>query len=156
MGNIKARFNIDALFNKIDKKLRPVIPQVVAEAMAKTCLEVTAMAKELNTYKDQTNNLRSSIGYVIYDHGEKVAEYFEKSGLGKGSGAAGIARGKAVANEAAKTYPKETVGVLVAGEYYALFVESKGYDVLTGPSLKLQSIFEKNLKIAFDALNIEL
>lgn len=104
-------------------------------------------------YQDQTNILRSSIGYVVYERGEKVTEYFATAGSGlKGSGTEGIERGKQAANEAAREYPNDIVGVIVAGADYALYVESKGYDVLTGPASLLLTTFQKNLRLVFDSL----
>lgn len=149
---IKPKFDIDKLFAEVSRKVN-IFAQGVVEAMEKTCLEITNAAKQLDTYQDQTNVLRSSIGYVVYEQGEKVAEYFAAAGSGsKGSGAAGIERGKQVANEAARKYPNEIVGVIVAGADYALYVESKGLDVLTGPASLLYSTFQKNLRLVFDGL----
>lgn len=146
---IEPKFNIDQLFSDIGRKVNTLIEGVI-EAMVKTCLEITTEAKQLNTYQDRTNNLRSSIGYVVYERGEKKAEHFTQSGVGaEGTGADGIAAGKAIAAQAATEYPNDIVGVIVAGADYALYVESKGLDVLTGPCTKLYSTFEKNLRLVF-------
>lgn len=147
---IEPRFNIDDLFNEIGRKISAITDGVI-EAMQKTCLEITTKAKQLDTYQDQTNNLRSSIGYVVYNNGEKVAEHFTQAGGGsQGVGSTGIEKGKKVAEEAAKTFPNDLVGVVVAGEDYALYVESKGYDVITGPCLEAYAILERNLKLVFE------
>lgn len=147
---IVPKFNIDDIFNQIGAKIN-MITEGVIEAMEKTCLEITTKAKQLDTYKDQTNNLRSSIGYIVYNNGEKVAENFTQAGGGiEGTGGAGIEKGKKIAAEAAKEFPEDLVGVVVAGEDYALYVESKGYDVITGPCLEAYTILEKNLKLVFD------
>jgi hypothetical protein len=147
---IEPKFNIDDLFNDLGRKINAILEGVI-EAMQKTCLEITNKAKQLDTYQDQTNNLRSSIGYVVYNNGEKVAEHFTQTGAGsQGTGTTGIAKGKKVAEEAAKEFPNDLVGVVVAGEDYALYVESKGYDVITGPCLEAYSILEKNLKLVFE------
>ncbi len=147
---IEPKFNIDDLFNDIGRKINAILEGVI-EAMQKTCLEITNKAKQLDTYQDHTNNLRSSIGYVVYNNGEKVAEHFTQAGAGsQGVGSTGIEKGKKVAEEAAKEFPNDLVGVIVAGEDYALYVESKGYDVLTGPFLEAYPILEKNLRLIFD------
>ena len=147
---VEPKFNLDDVFSDIGDKLTAVLDAVV-EAMQKTCLEITSNAKQLNTYQDQTNNLRSSIGYVVYNNGVKIAEDFSQSGAGtKGGGATGIEKGKKVAEEAAKEFPNDIVGVVVAGENYALYVESKGYDVITGPCLEAYTILEKNLRLIFE------
>lgn len=149
---IKPKFDIDKLFADVGKKVN-IFVQGVVEAIEKTCLEIATAAKQLDTYQDQTNILRCSIGYVVYERGEKVTEYFATAGSGlKGSGMEGIERGKQAANEAAREYPNDIVGVIVAGADYALYVESKGYDVLTGPASLLLTTFQKNLRLVFDSL----
>ena len=150
---IKANFNIDDLFKEVTKNVEILMLGVI-EAMNKTCLEVTAAAKQLDTYKDQTNNLRSSIGFVVYNQGKKVTEHFTKVGAGiDGNGSSGMSKGIEVANEAAKARPDKIVGVVVAGEDYALYVESQGLDVITGPCSQLKEVFESNLKIVLQNMS---
>lgn len=135
------------LFAKINTRI-DAARENFQEAFQKTCLEITNLAKSTNTYKDQTNNLRSSIGYIIYDKGELVNEMFTKAGIGaEGDGSKGINQGKQIAEQAAKKYPNALVGVIVAGMEYALYVEAKGYDVLTGSCIQAKTILEKNLKL---------
>ena len=147
---VEPKFNLDDIFYQVWQKIDAVMVGVV-EAMEKTCIEITTNAKQLNTYQDQTNNLRSSIGYVVYNNGEKAAELFTQAGAGtEGRGDSGIEKGKKVAEEAAKEFPNDIVAVVVSGEDYALYVESKGYDVITGPCLEAYSILEKNLRLVFE------
>lgn len=147
---IEPKFDIDEIFKRVQEKVNAIVIGV-QEAMIKTCIEVTSNAKQLNTYKDRTNNLRSSIGYIIYNNGEKIAEHFSAEGAGgEGSGSEGITKGKQAAEKAANDFPNDLVGVIVAGEDYALYVESKGYDVLSGPFLEAYPILEKNLRLLFD------
>lgn len=150
---IKAKFNINEIFKDIEERIRPMIRQAVMEAFQMACMEVVNNAKSLNTYQDQTNQLRSSIGYQIYDQGVLITEYFQSDGKGDGTGGAhGVMRGKNVAEEAARQYPEDIVGVVVAGADYALYVESKGYDVLSGSSSQLSEITNKYLRIAAEGL----
>ncbi len=150
---IKANFDIDRIFQGIEESLRPLIIEAVTEAFDMACLEVVEQAKSMDTYQDQTNQLRSSIGYQIYDKGVLVTEYFQASGKGDGSGSTqGVARGKTVAAEAARQYPDDVVGVIVAGAHYALYVESKGYDVISGPASQLKEITSKYLRLAAEGL----
>ena len=79
MGNIVAKFDIDKLFAGVYEAV-DIITATVVDAMQMACLEVTRNAKLLNTYKDRTHLLRSSIGFVIYNHGKKVAESFGSGG----------------------------------------------------------------------------
>ena len=150
---IKGKFDINAIFKDLEARLRPLIIEAVTEAFEMACLEVVEQAKSLDTYQDQTNQLRSSIGYQIYNQGVLVTEYFQASGKGDGSGSAeGVARGKTVAAEAARQYPDDVVGVIVAGAHYALYVESKGYDVISGPASQLKEITSKYLRLAAEGL----
>jgi len=144
---IKCTTDMSKLFAKIDTRI-DAARENFQEAFQKTCLEITNLAKSTNTYKDQTNNLRSSIGFIVYDKGELVNEMFTKAGIGaEGDGSKGINQGKQIAEQAAKKYPNALVGVIVAGMEYALKVEAKGYDVLTGSCMQAKTILEKNLKL---------
>ena len=115
MGNIVAKFDIDKLFAGVYEAV-DIITATVVDAMQMACLEVTQNAKLLNTYKDRTHLLRSSIGFVIYNHGEKVAESFGSTGGGKGRG--GGEKRKRMAGEAAAQYPHDIVaGIGCAAGY---------------------------------------
>ncbi len=146
---IKGKFNINAIFQDLEARLRPLIIEAVTEAFEMACLEVVEQAKSLDTYQDQTNLLRSSIGYQIYSNGELIKDNFEAAGTGDGTGAnQGIQRGKEMAKQASLNHPDDIVGVIVAGADYALYVESKGYDVISGSASQLASLASKYLKLA--------
>jgi hypothetical protein len=134
------------IHNYVRKWYQNVIKSL-QEAMEKTCREAVNKAKEIDTYKDQTNNLRSSIGYVLYYNGEEVSSAFAKSGEGKkGDGASGIQKGRDVALEIAKKYSRGFVGVVVAGEDYAAAVEAGDKDVITGSIQRFSYDLQKNLE----------
>lgn len=78
-------------------------------------------------FEDQSGNLRSSIGYVIYLNGKPIGENFEKV---KG-GDEGIEKGRKLAKEVAGKYPRGFLLVVVAGMEYAVCVEANNRDVLT-------------------------
>lgn len=82
-------------------------------------------ARSVDTYRDQTGNLRASIGYVILDDGKVIDQNFESS-------SDGAKAGKKAANGIASQYPRGLVLIGVAGMSYAAAVESMGYDVITG------------------------
>lgn len=146
---IKAKFNLDKIFADIERELIPSVNYAVIQAFEKTLLDVLIHAKTLDTYKDQTNQLRSSIGYQIYDNGKLITEYFQEDGKGEGEGAGlGVAKGKKAAADAARQFPRGIVGVIVAGAEYAICVESEGYDVLSGPASNLATIASMYLKEA--------
>lgn len=149
---IKALFDPDKIIADIKARYTDALATAVLEAFKLTCTQVVADARSLSTYKDQTGNLRSSLGYIIYNDGELLAEDFQSSGTGSGDGSEGVERGREYAKGIAETYPDRLVGVIVAGMNYALYVESKGYDVLTGPASQIQTILDRNIKDAVDAV----
>jgi hypothetical protein len=147
---IKFNGNLDMIFGDIYKKFQEkIIPDVIEQLQA-VCTEIVAEARQLDTYQDQTGNLRSSIGYIIYHDGKKVGESFiafpgqnEESDGGK----TGISTGEKIAHEAIQKWAGTgIIAVIVAGMDYALLVESKGYDVITGPTSKLKQMLEARLQ----------
>jgi hypothetical protein len=103
-------------------------------------------ARENGTYKDQTGNLRSSIGYMILKDGQQVSIAFP------GTKVQGRSRGEAIAEEVAGRQPKGFVLIVVAGMDYAAAVESKNYDVLTASSITA----ENDLKKAISTLKAKI
>lgn len=148
------------------------IMQSIAEALLMTCTEAVNRARSTNTYKDQTNNLRSSIGFMIYHNGKLLFRDFQTGGTGTGgggdvsfttgggkevsfsakvnndtSGQRGLLQGEALADKIAQKYTSGFVAVIVAGMNYALFVEAKGFDVLTGSTLNIGADLKQNLEV---------
>ena len=77
-------------------------------------------------FQDQTGNLRSSIGYMVFNDGVAVHIAYEQVK----SGSEGAIKGESLAR---KVGEKSTGICLVvtAGMEYALYVESKGRDVIS-------------------------
>jgi hypothetical protein len=136
--------NIDlsAAINELNK-VKQQAPAMIIQAIETACIEVLQKARMLDTYKDQTHRLRSSLGYVIYKDGQQVASNFQSTGGEKGD--EGVQIGQQRAAEAAAGIPG-IVAVVVAGADYASYVEAKGFDVLTGSALQLQQLFEAELR----------
>ena len=136
--------NIDlsAAINELNK-VKQQAPAMIIQAIETACIEVLQKARMLDTYKDQTHRLRSSLGYVIYKDGQQVASNFQSTGGEKGD--EGVQIGIRKAAEAAAGIPG-IVAVVVAGADYASYVEAKGFDVLTGSALQLQQLFEAELR----------
>lgn len=93
--------------------------------------QCVSMARLNGDYMDQTGNLRSSVGYVVFKDGVALHVSFEQ----KGSGLIGTNVGRSVAFKAGSKYRDGICLVVVAGMNYALHVESKGRDVLTSTEL---------------------
>lgn len=105
-------------------------------------------ARSTNSYKDQTGNLRNSIGYVILRDGVQLAMNFRRSAAvstgertSRGS-RDGVNAGRDLAIEVAQKFPRGYVLICVAGMEYAAAVEARGLDVITASS----QIAEEELK----------
>lgn len=134
--------------NDVIRKLNASVEQMrmeVTMALQTACIQTVANARLLNTYTDRTGNLRSSIGYVVYDKGVKVGEDF-KLYPKEEDGSKGMDQAKTLADIVAQEYSNDTVAILVAGMNYAVYVESRGYDVISGPMEEFTSIFESYIK----------
>lgn len=102
-------------------------------------------ARSIRTYQDQTGNLRSSIGYALFKDGQMLERSFP-GGDGTGSGTS-------LAEWVAERYPKGILLVVVAGMFYAKYVEAKSYDVLTGSSYAAEAKIKERVKKLFEMLN---
>lgn len=89
-------------------------------------------ARETNSYKDRTGNLRSSLGYVIIVDGKVKYRSDFRVVL---QGAEGVKTGAQYAKEIARQYPEGIVLVVVAGMNYAAYVAATGRDVLDSAEL---------------------
>jgi hypothetical protein len=97
--------------------------------VGETCINTARIG---GSYKDQTGNLRSSVGYVVVKNGNVIhtsSFEVEKKG-GKGS-----ANGRQFAEQKAREFRKGIVLIVVAGMNYAAYVSAKGRDVLDSAEL---------------------
>lgn len=108
--------------------------------------QVLIAARSTNSYKDQTGNLRSSVGYVVAIDGEVVRmSDFDPSDRGTDK-TTGQNTGKAYAQKLIEQYPKGIVLLVVAGMNYASYVSAKGLDVLDSSELLAERLIPKMLK----------
>lgn len=138
---IKATFTITDLEGYIKQRLERV-QQAVLNAYNLAGLEFVKSAriktKAEGGFGDITGNLRSSIGYIVMLNGKQMFADFTEADFGT-ERAPGTLQGSIFANEIADGYPRGIVLVCVAGMQYAAAVESKGYDVITGSTLELET-----------------
>ena len=126
------------MYSKMDEFVEASLP-----AYQEACVKMVARAKQTNTYQNQSGALRSSIGCVLYHNGVEVYNYFEAEDGEKGS--EGVEKGLAYARSIAEEKGnKPIVAVVVAGMDYALYVEAKGYDVLTGSTYQFADDLKEN------------
>lgn len=87
-------------------------------------------------YQDDTGNLRSSTGFIVFRDGRSVHTDFKPSPEGTDK-----ATGLSVGQKMAADYMRESKGwgiVLIAGMDYASYVENRGFDVISGGANDLQ------------------
>lgn len=95
-------------------------------------------------FMNHTYDLRSSIGFVVVENGRIVHDEFRVIS----TGALGSATGLKVANEAIAELDGDDEFALigVAGMSYAIYVESKGKDVITGSAGLAKSMLERAMR----------
>lgn len=93
--------------------------------------QCVTIARENGFYTDQTGNLRSSVGYVIFKNGIAI-KYNYKEVLG---GNEGVTAGMGLAEKVGAKYKNGIALVVTAGMSYAVHVESMGKDVLTSAEI---------------------
>ncbi|MGL6038687.1 MAG: hypothetical protein ACRC0E_07350 [Soonwooa sp.] len=153
-------FEADFNMNDILKNHENIINNIflmLQDAFELSLLEISNMAKMTDTYTDRTNNLRSSIGYVLFHDGQIVASKFEQSGVGtQGQGTQGVQKGLEVAQNAINGSETDGfIAVYVAGMDYARAVENKGFDVITGSWLQFDNVLQKELKNITEATGVK-
>lgn len=101
-------------------------------------------ARKNGSYKDQTGNLRSSIGYAVV-HDKKV---ILKDALEKvKNGVEGVQVGNQFRNELIKEQQKKGISMIVlAGMDYAAAVESTNRDVISGSELMVKKLVPELLR----------
>lgn len=131
---ITPRFSPADVAKKFDGLL-DFIQDATVSALQYVGEQAVAYAKEIpdpdhggNGFKDHTANLRSSIGYAVYYNGEQITGSYVGS-------PEGTKQGQNLANKAARN-TKGFALVVTAGMYYAVYVESKGRDVLSSAEQK--------------------
>lgn len=117
--------DLDTWFDALMEDFRTAGRKFVELVRAKTKMS----PGDHSTFGNITWNLRSSIGYLIIYNGEIVEEYFPVVG----GGDEGSVVGKEWAEEVGLLV-RELDGVqmvIAAGMEYAVFVEDKGFDVIS-------------------------
>lgn len=128
---IKLKTPQQAIERMVEDKAK-FIKRAIINALSMVGEECIRIARTQGNYTDQTGNLRSSIGYMIVQDGREVSQMgFEQV---KG-GSEGVKVGKQAVKEVAKEFPEHSVLIVVAGMKYSVYVERRGYDVLTSGRL---------------------
>lgn len=113
------------------------------EAIKIACMNVVRDARLTGNYTDRTGNLRSSVGFMIKNGGNIVGESFRGAGTGSTSGGDGVKKARELADRVSSMYGDQLVAVIVAGMEYAIYVESKGFDVISGSMINFTKYFNE-------------
>lgn len=137
-------FSSDDIEKFIKRKIA-VVEDVIKDQLIDVAEQFVADARSVNTYTDRTRNLRGSIGYAVVKDGKEIFGNYD-----------GVVEGQAVARRLVRSLrtqlPRGYNLIVVAGMEYAVFVEAKGYDVLTGSSLVADSNLSRQMKLLQDKL----
>ena len=116
--------------------------------LGEICVGKIRDRSQLESWIDQTGNLRSSVGYAIYERGKKEIE--SAFNIVKG-GREGAAEGKNMVDELAGMYSNTYALVVLAAMNYAEYVEAKdNKDVLASTELFARKEVNKYLTKAIE------
>lgn len=128
-----------------------LIVEYMLEALVKLGEESIVRIRDIgpdDSWIDHTGNLRSSVGYSVYNNG---IAYFHSTFATILSGSTGSSEGRRMIIELAQEYSRVFALVVVAAMDYADLVEAiKGKDVLESTRGWAQSVVEKKLERAKD------
>lgn len=113
--------DIDNEIREFETKVHAGIIRVLSYVGERCVIEARDRSQE-ESWFDQTGNLRSSIGYVIYHNGIQVKS---SSFPTVKNGSDGKKEGKSLAEQVASEHLTGYVLVVVAGMHYADYVEAK-------------------------------
>ena len=132
------------------EQINSYINECIAKKIKIACYNLSKVGEQLvntarstDSYKDQTGNLRSSIGYIVLVDG-KIYQMSNFETVSNGS--KGSISGKLFANDIIKRFNIGVVLVVVAGMNYAAYVSAKGYDVIDSAELLADKLVPKMLK----------
>lgn len=144
MLNIKGTFNIEDIAKNFQQFKKSTEKELI-EKLKRVGREQVKLAKSVEPplgYYDDTGDLSSSKGAMVFVNGKEVYNYFTLTDQGKN----GIKEGRKFARQIGS----ETTGialVIVAGMHYARYVEGNNKDVISGTSDYLVDMLKAEFKI---------
>lgn len=123
---IVLKTNINTLLKKYEGNVAKVAEQRAIAKLHMVGEKFIVAAREVKSYKNQTGNLRSSIGYAVAINGSIVDIRFELTENGED----GLKEGQKLARKLARENSKGYVLICMAGMEYAINVSEHGYDVI--------------------------
>lgn len=132
-------FNDDDIEGQLNEQINILMKRMVTMLAAAGEMFVK-YARESGNYHDQTGNLRSSIGYVLFLDKNIIAQNILDS-----TDKEGPKKAKQLAIEVASDYTGFLL-VGLAGMNYAASVEARGYDVVTGASYQCERWLRESIQ----------
>ena len=108
---------MDDFLKKTDAEIIATL-YYIGEEFVNTC-------KISGNYTDRTGNLRSSIGCAVMKDGSIIKS------ISFGSNSEGVTKGDEFADEIKAQFPEGYYLVVYAGMHYAIYVETKGFSVIS-------------------------
>lgn len=135
---LKANFKMSDVRKFIEAR-KQGFENIIIEQLQLVGEQFVADARSTDTYKDRTSNLRGSIGYAILRNGVEIQSNYQgqPEGVQKAR--------KAIKETVAKDGNSYSL-IVVAGMDYAIYVEAKGYDVITGSSQTAADDLKRRIK----------
>lgn len=147
---IKVTDNISPIL----EKAASIIFECVKEGLAmlgEECVNNIRERPASSSWIDQTGNLRSSIGYAVFEYGRKEIESAFKQVK---NGQEGTDAGRKMIDELAREYSDTFALVVIAGMDYAEYVERRdNKDVLASEELRAKSVIKQVMESALRRAN---
>lgn len=139
---------LDAFLQRAARKIQENVLKALSKLGDESVVRIRNRSAK-GSWIDHTGNLRSSIGFAVYEQGSKYMESAFSQVL---SGTDGSVKGKKMINDLAKEYSRVYALVVVAGMEYAGEVEAlESKDVLASTKIWATSIVEQRVKTAIDS-----
>lgn len=145
---------IDAFFNDALRIVKEEVSRALMYLGEQCVIRIKDRSGDDSWY-DHTGNLRSSIGYAVYDYGKKL---MESAFAIVRQGSKGASEGRRMVNELASEYADVYALVVVAGMDYADVVEAiESKDVLASTkswaTKEINEVIDKAKKSAEQRIN---
>jgi hypothetical protein len=138
----------------VDKRFHAFLDEIERKQIARLqllgemCVNHARSIPKDQGFGDVTGNLRSSIGYMVFNDGVAVHAAFDQVL----TGADGARKGEALARKVGGTSTGICL-VVTAGMEYALYVEAKGHDVITSAEKMAERELPKMLEKLVSNIN---
>lgn len=141
---IDAKFSQEDVKRRVDKFIEVIIKRQIQrmQMLGEMCITHAREVPPEIGFTDQTGNLRSSEGYVVFLDGVAVHENYEQFK----QGTEGMMVGKNLANKVGAKYKNGVSLVVTAGMSYAVHLEAKGRDVLASAEVLAKKELPKMLQ----------